>query len=333
MQIYLLLVALILVSLDVIHAFNLNFLKNQRLFSLKSSENSDNSLWRDRVQYVDVGSLNIEDNCNEQTNTRELPLFLLGAAFFPSGKTALNVFEMKYRTMMFDISQIDDCFGYIHTEGGRIASVGTLCKVVNRELLEDGRQLIELEGKERFFLKGIKKTLPYMIGEVVSGLTDDQVEEEIKAQELEKDVWRYVKYYLRLMRAYEPNAKMVVSRATKEYRPTTMNAGDHNRRTAFSFSVANMIQMTQARESQLLLQTTDIMKRLDTEKAILVSASEMIAEQLVQMNIITEEQQERFKQESFMDDDDDSEILPPDDNSGNLVDVDVDPWSDPDVMQ
>ena len=135
---------LVLVSIYTNNAFQNKNFRNQRLFSLKLSENPDNSLWKDRVQYVDIGSLNVEDDCNGQTNTRELPLFLLGAAFFPSGKTALNVFEMKYRTMMFDISQVDDCFGYIHTEGGRIASVGTLCKVVNRELLEDGRQLIEL---------------------------------------------------------------------------------------------------------------------------------------------------------------------------------------------
>jgi Lon protease-like protein len=53
---------------------------------------------------------------------------------------------MKYRTMMFDIAQKDDVFGYIHSEGGKIASVGTLCKVVDRQLLDDGRQYIALEG-------------------------------------------------------------------------------------------------------------------------------------------------------------------------------------------
>jgi Lon protease-like protein len=73
------------------------------------------------------------------TSYREIPLFLLGGAFFPQGNTYLHVFEMKYRTMMFDLSQSDDIFGYIHSDGGQIASIGTLCKITQRQLLDDGR--------------------------------------------------------------------------------------------------------------------------------------------------------------------------------------------------
>ena len=61
---------------------------------------------------------------------------------------------------MFDISQSEDYFGYIHTEGGQIASIGTLCKVTNRQLLDDGRQFIELEGVGRFRVRKIVRTLP-----------------------------------------------------------------------------------------------------------------------------------------------------------------------------
>lgn len=49
---------------------------------------------------------------------------------------------------------------------------------------------------------------------------------------------------------------MVISQAAKISRPTPKSILDNNRRSDFSFALANMIQMTQDKESQLLLQTT-----------------------------------------------------------------------------
>lgn len=63
---------------------------------LKSTEESK-TLWNEQIQYVDLNG-----NSNDPTPTsRTMPLFLLGACFYPSGKTALTVFEMKYRSMRF----------------------------------------------------------------------------------------------------------------------------------------------------------------------------------------------------------------------------------------
>ena len=49
----------------------------------EESEESSGSLWKDRVSYVDLGALSIDDD----EGSRELPLFLLGTAFYPSGRT------------------------------------------------------------------------------------------------------------------------------------------------------------------------------------------------------------------------------------------------------
>ena len=211
--------------------------------------------------------------------------------------------------------------------------------MVDRQLLEDGRQLIALEGVERFRVKNIKKTLPYVLGEVVTCLKDNEDINNTAAQ-LEIDVWKYVKYYLRLMRSYEPNSNMKVSPATRDSRPLISSSGDnnndndndkniqHERRTSFSFSVANMIQMTQSRESQLILQTTDLSKRFEAMKAILVSASELIAEQLIELKVINEEKKESIRFQSFLDDDLDDDILP----NEKMIDTQEeanDPWANP----
>jgi len=281
------------------------------LSSSFENDDDDSSLWKERVQYVDLS------NASPETATsRPLPLFLLGGAFYPQGTTFLNVFEMKYRTMMFDVANSDELFGYIHTnqKTGQIASVGTLCKIVDRQLLEDGRQYIAIEGVGRFKVNKILKTLPYVLAEVEPDLLDDVVDVEA-SKELEIEVYQALKYYMRLMKCYDGNKGMVVSQATRRNRPGQSAAmalvDDNIRRTDFSFSIANMIQMTQAMESQLLLQTTDVMKRLKVEKKILSQAAEVISGQLIKLGAITEQVRDDIKLTTFKDDDGDEDILPP----------------------
>ena len=228
---------------------------------------------------------------------------------------------MKYRTMMFDCSNSDDMFGYIHTnpQTGEIGSIGTMCKITDRELLEDGRQYIAVEGVTRFRVRKILKTLPYVLAEVEPYIQDDapkNSEEEINAAKLEREVYDCLKYYMRLMKLYAPNKNMTVSQATKRSRPGQLgfvsgSKDDLVRRTDFSFALANMVQMTQATESQIILQTVDVTKRLRAEKVILKQASELIAEQLLKMDILTADKRDGIKMKSINDDYDD-DILPPD---------------------
>ena len=114
----------------------------------------------------------------------------------------MHIFEMKYRTMMFDCASADDCFGYIFCDkAGRIASVGTLCKIVERELLEDGRQAIKIKGIGRFTARKILKTLPYVVAEVEPDLHDEPLTASAVAAavQLEKETWGNLKYYIRLV--------------------------------------------------------------------------------------------------------------------------------------
>lgn len=216
--------------------------------------------------------------------------------------------------MMFDIAKADDMFGYIHVgNNGQIAKVGTLCKVVDRKLQEDGRQLIALFGVGRFTVNKIMKTLPYVLAEVELDLKDDPVKDEAAVAALEKETYNCLKYYMRLMRVYSTNKDLVISQSTKKHRPTTTELViDNNaRRTDFSFSLANMIQMTQRKETQLLLQTTDIVKRLRVEKHILAEAAQLVADQLFEMKELDNDMKEAIRIKSFRDDFD-ADILPAD---------------------
>ena len=287
-----------------------------------SSSSSSTSLWRERVEFVDLSSQAMPLS----ETARPLPLFLLGGAFFPEGVTVLNVFEMKYRTMMFDCANSDELFGYFMTDNtGRIASVGTLCKIVERRLLEDGRQLIQIQGVGRCRARKILKTLPYVLAEVEPEIHDEPpAKGEAEAIKLERETWDAVKYYMRLMRSYEPNKRMVVPMSMRRNRPTRANEADSLRRTKFSFALANMISMSQPAESQLLLQTTNVMKRLEAEKLILTQAAEGISEQLIGMEVITASVRDGIKFNSLARDDD--EDILPEEILEEEVEEEKDPW-------
>jgi len=70
-----------------------------------------------------------------------------------------------------------------------------------------------------------------------------------------------------------------------------------------------MIQMASPRESQLLLQTCDIIKRLEAQKTILIQASDIIGEQATKAGVVNDVVREEIKRTSFTDDYDE-DILP-----------------------
>ena len=98
---------------------------------------------------------------------------------------------------------------------------------------------------------------------------------------------------------------MFISRYAKQFRPTQPLAKqatpeeDSKRRTAFSFALANMIQMSTAEDTQLLLQTRDVVKRLEAQRAILLQAAELVSDQLTQMGSLSVDQKERIRRASL----------------------------------
>ena len=112
------------------------------------------------------------------------------------------------------------------------------------------------------------------------------------------------------MKKFNPDKEIVISQKAKFSAPSKFSdKNDNTRRTKFTFSLANMIQMASAKESQLLLQTMDIVKRLKAQKLILAQASNILSEQAVKTGIFSTSDRDEIRRNSF-EDDYDEDILP-----------------------
>ena len=108
---------------------------------------------------------------------RTLPLFPFddGQAF-PTGKMPLHLFMMPFRMMLNDIQDKDRMFGIVMSDGkGGICEIGTAVENIRRELLPDGRQILDNVCRQRFRILKIVQEEPYMIAEVEYGLVDNDV--------------------------------------------------------------------------------------------------------------------------------------------------------------
>jgi Lon protease-like protein len=68
--------------------------------------------------------------------------------------------------MLNDIG--DGVFGFTYTSSQyqKLGLVGTLARVKQRKILEDGRTFVAIEGIERFFIKEIVSEKPYIKAKV-----------------------------------------------------------------------------------------------------------------------------------------------------------------------
>lgn len=88
---------------------------------------------------------------------------------------------------------------------------------------------------------------------------------------------------------------------------------NQQRNTDFSFLLLNIVQSRPSTisvmQSQLLLQTTNIISRLNTIKDLITHDSKLISQYLLKENIITVENKEKLLKQAYADDDDDSDLL------------------------
>jgi len=83
-----------------------------------------------------------------------LPLFPLSAHLLPGGHMALRIFEPRYVRMVKEACAGDGCFVLcmLNSRGDlskneHIFPIGTLCKIIDFDLLEDGLLGIKVEGQ------------------------------------------------------------------------------------------------------------------------------------------------------------------------------------------
>lgn len=226
--------------------------------------------------------------------------------------------------MMYDISTKDDMFGYIHYNGktGQLGTIGTLCKVVNRELKEDGKQFVTLQGLSRFRVSRVENTLPYLTALVELNYEDNLTEDEAILFQLEREVYDYLKFYIRLINNFPNNLGMAsavkITLNAKHCRPTLttreikqLYSSDAYRRSRFSFALANMIMLSHPEASQLLLQTTSVKKRLEAIKEILYQSIKWAEQELLSNKFLSSQKLELIRSTTYGDPFD-GDILPQD---------------------
>ena len=107
------------------------------------------------------------------TEYRELPLFPLHTVLFPRMTLPLRIFESRYLQMIDECVKGDSSFGVVLIKDGQEVGgtavpheVGTVARILGVEKKAQGQLHITAVGEERFRVRRILHTEPYLVGEV-----------------------------------------------------------------------------------------------------------------------------------------------------------------------
>ena len=104
----------------------------------------------------------------------EIPLFPLNTVLFPGMQLKLHIFEDRYKRMINRCIESDLPFGIVLISSGREAlgpvatpfEIGCSAKIVEVEKLPFERMNIVAVGHQRFRIRSLDRTHPYLLGDV-----------------------------------------------------------------------------------------------------------------------------------------------------------------------
>ncbi len=127
-----------------------------------------------------------------------LALFPLNLVLFPGAALPLHIFEERYKQMIGRCISLSQPFGVVLIKEGQAEGdpaepydVGTTAYITNTLPADNGRMYIVAEGRQRFKIKQVIQTLPYLVANV--DYLDDEVgmEQRVQADRLLKLYERY----------------------------------------------------------------------------------------------------------------------------------------------
>ncbi|RAL47354.1 hypothetical protein DM860_013319 [Cuscuta australis] len=188
----------------------------------------------------------------------ELPLFPLPLVLFPGAILPLQIFEFRYRIMMHTLLQTDLRFGVIYSDSTTgAADVGCVGEVLKHERLVDDRFFLICKGQERFRIRNLVRTKPYLVAEVtwLEDRPSGNGEEDLAS--LASQVEAYMKDVIRLSNRLNGKQETEAQDLRRNHFPTP-----------FSFFVGSTFEGS-PREQQALLELEDTATRLKREKETL----------------------------------------------------------------
>ncbi len=229
---------------------------------------------------------------NVEKKIMSVPIFPYSSILVPTGAEWLNVFEMKHRQLLNDLPP-DGLFGFVYysTSQQKLGLVGTLARIKNRKLLDDGRVFATVEGVSRFYLSEFYSEKPYLKARVKILSDYTEVTEEV-LDNLELEVFDELRTNLKLMEHIFPSKNYKISEAILDSRPSTFTTriGDRavklqdkeaemERRSEFSYAVLETLQVSPSMKLKLL-QEHVLEKRLTKFLQILLAGKDFLKEEL-----------------------------------------------------
>ena len=148
--------------------------------------------------------INAKDINEKKLKRIEIPLMPFEAPLFPGSREFLFIYEMRFRSLMNDVTDsklIGRCF---LSADDQVGTVGTLCKIVDSRKLESGKGFFVIEAERRFRIVSIEQRVPYITAVVELDyedgvLPDDEMPSMIK---LWQEIYQNLKIYLRIARLH-----------------------------------------------------------------------------------------------------------------------------------
>ncbi len=181
-----------------------------------------------------------------------LPLLPLNTVLFPYANIQVHVFEERYREMIRECNQDEKGFGIVLIRSGSEVGgeaepymVGTAVRIESIQTYDNGNMDVRIKGERRFRIRKIDQSKPYLVGHV-EPIVELEVEESPRADALVLKAREYLEMYLEShFTRLDMKAKAILPQDP----------------TAFSFVVANFLQIENL-EKQHLLETTDTIERI-----------------------------------------------------------------------
>lgn len=200
---------------------------------------------------------------------------------------------MIFRAIFRNICNDDKLFGitYADPDDGRISKIGTLCMVKKHNDFNDDLYQIEYEAIKRFNVKKLVRTLPYLVAEIAN-IKDDPVPEDQEeyVRNLEREIYGYLKYYTRILRAEPNNKQNIVEPFLRPLAPNyKAEKRNHDRSIEFSFGMMQIFDIHPNEVAQACLQSTNLINRLEFIQFCMKKASESASDDLIEAGYLTEE--------------------------------------------
>ena len=204
---------------------------------------------------------------DEQASDRErwLPLFPLNTVLFPGGTMPLYIFEERYKLMMQDCLESDRRLGIVLIKSGEEVgepavphSTGTMGQVTQAAGLKDGRILVSVVGKQRFSIRRITQSRPYLAADVE--LLEEDADAGVPPTEMEA-IRRAVSHHVTLAAGLRGGWRREANLAENP--------------AGLSYFIAGIL-FADVKEKQALLEESSPSKRLEMELDLLRRETEVL---------------------------------------------------------